>query len=373
MRIHYFIPAVAVLLTSASTALATTSTCTTTVACVVGQNSSTGASSDIGVEGLSSHGFGLVGVTSAAPAASSGRVAGLYGKDQGSTTFNSGVSAFSQNGTGLISFGVNGNGVTGLTTASPSDTAAAAVLGQDQGTNTGNEGVLGLSQNGTGILGVSLNSDGVDAEAESTGVGVNALGGAQGTQVVQIETVGSGDLIDGFNGAAAGATPTTEFYIDANGNETLSGTLTDAGGTVARTQSTTGTDVASYSSRSASPTLEDFGQGSLRQGYGHVALDPTFASTIDTRNYLVFVTPHGDSHGLYTTIVSGGFDVHENEQGRSSMTFDYRIVGKPIDMASAGHLPAMASIKRPGVNASVRFSALRAKPNFRTIALPRTF
>jgi hypothetical protein len=371
MRIHYFIPAVAVLLTSASTALATTSTCTTTVACIVGQNSSTGASSDIGVEGLSSHGFGLVGVTSAAPTASSGRVAGLYGKDQGSTTFNSGVSAFSQNGTGLISFGVNGNGVTGLTTASPSDTAAAAVLGQDQGTNPSNEGVLGLSQNGTGIFGVSLNSDGVDAEAESTGVGVNALGGAQGTQVVQIETVGNGDLIDGFNGA--GSTPAIEFYIDNSGNETLTGTLTDAGGTVASTQSRTGTNVASYGARSASPTLEDFGQGSLRQGYGHVALDPTFASTIDTRNYLVFVTPHGDSHGLYTTIVSDGFDVHENEQGRSSMTFDYRVVGKPIDMASAGHLPTMASINRPGVNARARFSALRAKPNFRAVVVPRTF
>jgi len=221
------------------------------------------------------------------------------------------------------------------------------------------------------MLGVSANGDGVDAEAESTGVGVNVLGGSgiDGTQVVQVETVGGGDLIDGFNGS--GSTPVTEFYIDAAGNETLNGSLTTATSTYARTQSTTGTDVASYGARSASPTLEDFGQGSLRQGYSHVALDPTFASTIDTRNYLVFVTPHGDSHGLYTTIVAGGFDVHENEQGRSSMTFDYRIVGKPIDMASAGHLPAMATLKLRSVNPRVRFSAIRAKPNFRAIAFPR--
>jgi hypothetical protein len=233
---------------------------------VVGQNSSTGASSDIGVEGLSSHGFGLVGVTSASPASSSGRVAGLYGKDQGSTTFNSGVSAFSQNGTGLIAFAVNGTGVTGLTTASTADTAAAAVLGQDQGSNTQDEGVLGLSVNGSGMYGASENGDGVDAEVQSTGVGVTVLGGAQGVQAVQIETVGNGDLIDGFNGTTNTSAPSNVFYVDANGNETLSGSLTTTSGTYARPQSTTGTDVASYGERTASPTLEDFGQGTLRQG-----------------------------------------------------------------------------------------------------------
>lgn len=132
---------------------------------------------------------------------------------------------------------------------------------------------------------------------------------------------------------------------------------------MARTHSTAGADVASYGARFASPTLEDYGQGTMRDGVGHVALDATFASTIDARSYLVFVTPHGDSHGVYTTALTPkGFDVRENERGRSSLAFDYRIVGRPLDVA-AGHLPAVATLKQfhlPGPQRVAKKSLLSA-------------
>jgi hypothetical protein len=138
----------------------------------------------------------------------------------------------------------------------------------------------------------------------------------------------------------------------------LAGNLTTSAGTYARTKTSSGLDVASYGARSASPTLEDFGHGILRQGVAHISLDPTFATTINTRDYLVFITPHGDSHGLYTSVPSAsGFDVRENEEGRSTLTFDYRIVGQPIDMPNAGHLPAMQ-----GVDAAVSVARAHASP-----------
>jgi hypothetical protein len=43
----------------------------------------------------------------------------------------------------------------------------------------------------------------------------------------------------------------------------------------------------------------------------------------------VFVTPEGDSNGLYVVKGAGGFLVREQHGGRSTVPFDYRIVAKP--------------------------------------------
>jgi hypothetical protein len=51
---------------------------------------------------------------------------------------------------------------------------------------------------------------------------------------------------------------------------------------------------------------------------------------IDLRDgYRVFVTPEGDSKGLYVAKAAGGFFVREQQGGRSTLPFDYRIVAKP--------------------------------------------
>jgi hypothetical protein len=364
--------------------------CITTVACVIGQNSSTGASSDIGVEGLSQHGFGLVGVTSANPSAASGRVAGLYGKDQGATPYNSGVSAFSQNGTGLIGFGVNGAGVVGITGAASPE--SYGIFGIDEGSNSLNQGVAGFSTNAYGVFGTSVNGSGVTGfstnsygvfatssgavalDADGTGansVAIFATGGEK-YPTLEVGTVGPGYIMAGFNDTNSQSTPLV-FAFDGLGNELITGSLTTSGGTFARTQGTNGVDVASYGSRSAVPTLEDFGQGSLRQGYGHVSLDPTYASTIDTRSYLVFVTPHGDSHGLYTVITANGFDVHENEQGRSTISFDYRIVGKPLDMLADTRLPSISTLPQFTSASRQAFRKFKSPAAFPSYARVKTY
>ena len=62
---------------------------------------------------------------------------------------------------------------------------------------------------------------------------------------------------------------------------------------------------------------------------------------------MVFVTPEGPSHGLCVTNKSpAGFEVVENEGGRSSVAFSYRIVAKPYGVTAA-RLPIATAAEMP--------------------------
>lgn len=88
--------------------------------------------------------------------------------------------------------------------------------------------------------------------------------------------------------------------------------------------------VTLHSVQSPENWFEDFGSGTLVNGAATVALDPTFASTVNTTtDYHVFLTPKGDCKGPYVANeTAGGFQVRELGGGRSSVAFDYRIVAK---------------------------------------------
>ena len=91
-------------------------------------------------------------------------------------------------------------------------------------------------------------------------------------------------------------------------------------------------DVEMYGSRQSVPTVEDEGTAQLLNGRAIVRLDPAFARTMAMdRPYRVFVTPKGPSRGVYVTnLTPQGFEVDENPGGRSSLAFDFRIVGSPF-------------------------------------------
>ncbi len=80
--------------------------------------------------------------------------------------------------------------------------------------------------------------------------------------------------------------------------------------------------------------FEDFGEGKLVNGKAEVKLDPDFAAVVKTKHYHVFVTPYGDSHGLYVAKrTDTGFEVREQQGGKSSVEFSYRVVAKRKDIA----------------------------------------
>jgi hypothetical protein len=90
--------------------------------------------------------------------------------------------------------------------------------------------------------------------------------------------------------------------------------------------------VALYAVQSPENWFEDFGSSALHNGAVTVALDPTFTETVNTGiEYHVFLTPKGDSEGLYVSNETPqGFEVHEQRGGHSNIAFDYRIVAKRV-------------------------------------------
>jgi hypothetical protein len=79
--------------------------------------------------------------------------------------------------------------------------------------------------------------------------------------------------------------------------------------------------------------FEDFGEARLVKGKADVKLEKEFARVVRTDSYHVFVTPCGDSNGLYVaTRNSRGFSVKEQGGGKSTIHFAYRIVARRKDL-----------------------------------------
>ncbi len=68
---------------------------------------------------------------------------------------------------------------------------------------------------------------------------------------------------------------------------------------------------------------------------------PWLFSAID---YHIFLTPRGDSNGLYVSgLTSSGFEVREQKGGASSLDFDYRVVARRKDIPG----PRLEKVKLP--------------------------
>jgi hypothetical protein len=91
-----------------------------------------------------------------------------------------------------------------------------------------------------------------------------------------------------------------------------------------------------YSVESPESWFEDFGHGQLVNGQATVTIAQDFLPAVDTsRGYYVFLTPHGDSNGLYVSNQgSTSFEVREQKGGTSSLSFDYRLVARRKDVAA---------------------------------------
>jgi len=286
--------------------------CTSAAACDGGINASTGP----GVQGDSAKGLGVVGNTTFKASATANR-AGVFGLDKSTAgTGNFGVEGSSPALVGAAGFTAGGN--------------FGAVQGFAASTTAAGAGVTAFSANFTGpsaTTGTGLFADG--------GVGVTAVGESSMAHALELDVTHSGSLLRGFS--LSGTTATEEIQIDAAGNEILKGKLTQHGSPHLVSRTSAGAEVVAYGARQTQPTMEDVGEARLVNGQAFVRMDPIFASAIDrSGNYLIFVTPRGDSRGLYVSQQSAaGFVVRENQGGHSSLAFDYRIVGKPYDSNEA--------------------------------------
>jgi len=237
------------------------------------------------------------------------------------------------------------------------------------GGSSGKDGVDGISDTGNGVYGVNASGRfastagvlGMDVNPSASFSTYAVEGGVWGdTGSASSNNIG---IYAGLVGSADNS-PAGYLFNNSKGYPTLSLYNAGGGGTGAASPSLFSTFVAStpngscgigsqgdltctgqmktltttddarkietYAMQSPENWMEDFGSGTLQQGVAVVNLDPIFAKTVSTTaDYHVFLTPNGDSKGLYVVRKTAtSFEVRESAGGTSSLNFDYRIVAK---------------------------------------------
>jgi hypothetical protein len=330
-------------------------TCATTSACIGGANTSSGP----GISGTSAKGVAITGSGTSGISGTGTSGYGISGKStsgvgiEGVSSTGDGIKGNSTSSSGVYGESNTGFGVWGVSSSSSgvyaqtSGAGASAVWGASNSTSSSAIGVYGRASNGTGVSGTSTNGDGiVGSSAYGDGAYVSSsLGNAlvaqstYGTAAAAYTSAGGEALYaeaDNPNGATAivgnspygdplelyGSGGNVVFYVDNSGNFYYAGT----GYPFSAAQG--GATVKSFTGTTTLPTVEDTGTGQLSAGTAAVMLDSAFAASIDTRTpYNVFITPDGDTRGLFVaTKTARGFIVREAQGGSSSVSFDYRIV-----------------------------------------------
>jgi hypothetical protein len=210
----------------------------------------------------------------------------------------------------------------GITVSNNSSTEAA--IGA---TNNNSTAIYADSYNGAAVIGLGRSQEGVIAQSNGNSESSAALesqGSAAGTNLFY----------------ATNSANNSDCLIDAFADLSCTGII----GAVQRNSS--GQRVVAYTSESASATIEDVGTARMSGGVANVQIEPAFASVIDHKWYYVFLTPLGDTRGLYVSVkTAAAFQVRETERGRGSLEFDYRIVAHPLG-AKYARLPPAQTIAR---------------------------
>lgn len=268
---------------------------------------------------------------------------GVYGVS------SAGDAVYGQTSNGIGVFGNSSNGGPGVYGYS-----TAAKYPGVEGKSTSSVGVGGTSSVKAGVEGTSSANSGVYGISTAKGFpgvrgqNLGTTNGGNGGVFESSDTTGSYEALV----AEGHSTNTNLFYAYSNtsgggyclinsvGNLTCSGTISGGSSLRVRQSNSSGQHVLAYAPEATSATIEDLGEARLEGGRAIVRFDRDFASTIDRSvGYLVFLTPMGDTRGLYVRLKTpAGFEVRETEGGRSSLLFDYRIVARPLG-ANGDRLP----------------------------------
>ena len=304
-----------------------------------------------------------------------GYSSGVYG--QSSNPTGSGVSGFgptqgvigiSTNGSGVYGGSVGWVGVGGQASATSGVPAygvwgnslssdGVAVAGFADATTGSTLGIYGTdaSSGGAGVSGYASSTSGGTA-----GV-VGQVASPNGTAGVFINLAGQGLILQGISAG------NTVFTVDASGNLNISGNLVVNGTKSSTAKLQDGREVKLYAVESPENWFEDFGNGVLHGGVAWIPLDASFAQSTNTAvAYHVYLTPNGDSRGLYVARKTAtGFEVREQGGGNSMVGFDYRIVARRRGYESL----RLAEVNRP--KSQVSHQLLSKKPMIVRPAAPR--
>ncbi len=290
-----------------------------------------------------------------------------HAKPANSVAYNcsSGTACIEANSTGKKTWAIYGvattdTAITGSTSATNGNSGVAGISNGDTGMGghgvygraKNGQGVYGTSSYGQGVYGTSSFGDGVDGYTTGScsycnnpagvagfalGTGSNGYNSGNGLYAESADATGNYEVIAGNGDNAATWLLYLQAFndgfcqIDPNANLSCSGSITGNVVSLLHVNSYR-QRVLAYAAESASQTLEDVGTGRLLGGVASVAIERDFGATIDRSAYHVFLTPMGDTRGLYVSSKTpSGFQVREAQGGRSTVSFDYRIIARPID------------------------------------------
>jgi hypothetical protein len=188
---------------------------------------------------------------------------------------------------------------------------SGGVIGSEQGGSYW--GALGYKDSGSNVYGGYFTSTNIGAGKSSqanTGIGIGAFGDLMGAHV---------------QGSIYGTYTEGEHYaMYANGDVYRKGL------DVHLQENGSNTNTVLYTSVSMDVTIQTSGYATLSDGKSMISFDPAFANAISSSSpVVVTVTPTGNSNGVYLSGVSStGFEVIENNGGKSSVTVSYIAIGK---------------------------------------------
>jgi hypothetical protein len=321
---------------------------------VRGEGSQTGVSGDgsldgVGVSGVSQIGTGVTGFggTGVRGAGNQTGVIGSATSNKGEVSMSGFLGGTDPQFKRLA--GVYGEspqqGVMGLTT----DPSGTGVYGGGRTTANGAQiGVRGETWTGTGVQGTSFGS-GVGVQGTSNVVGVQGTSLREGTGVQGTSDLGTG--VQGTSRTGVGVAANTSSSLapalsatnDVGGPAALfvgaveieGGFLVFGGSKSAAVPHPDGSHRLLYCMESPESWFEDFGEGKLTHGKVEVRLDPDFAALVEVDGYQVFITPYGESNGLFVAERNAvSFRVCEQQGGTSNASFAFRVVAKRKDIVA---------------------------------------
>ncbi|MGA7201619.1 MAG: hypothetical protein WBX26_07305 [Candidatus Cybelea sp.] len=305
--------------------------CTSGKACVEGN--ATGKNSE-GVFGNSAAGTGVQGNSTA-----TNKNSGVAGVNSATTGTGYGVYGRSSNGPGMYGTSAVAQGMYGTSTT------ANGVEGHTSADYGNFAGVAGFYDGAASGASPYEKNAGVYGFSDAYGSGVVAEGkGVNGTDDAVLKALGDTTYADLFyaqdneNGASC--------TIDPSANLQCTGTISGGKDFSVRHRTSEGGHVLAYAAQSASETIEDVGTARMSGGVANVQIDPAFASIMDRKWYYVFLSPLGDTRGLYVSVkTASAFQVRETEHGRSNLEFDYRILAHPLGSKN-DRLPAAPAVPK---------------------------
>ena len=285
-------------------------------------------------------------------------------------------------GLGVLAVGFPGPGIIGESSSGDVGvhgfSRGQAVRG-DGGTFgvVGNAATQGVNGTGTGAVSFGVvgrgMSTGVDGRGTGAGTfGIVGVGGVAGVWGGDSRSGGIGVVGVSGPAIAGGITPWAGRFdggVQVGGNLFVTGGLFVSGSPKSSVvPHPDGSQRVMYAVEAAESWLEDVGRARLRHGAARVEIDPDFAAVSGLGDdYHVFLTPEGPSNPLYVADrTPTGFEVREQGEGTSDISFSYRVVTKRAAINSGRlepiELPSDAGEKAPGAPAELPPHSIPASP-----------